>query len=95
MITPAIYINTRTKQFAIFQDRATSHFVIRSSEMRQDMLDNGFEYFCTIVGDSSVVEYKEWTQVDINWTPIKSSRADALAYAEALVLIIKNGKDKA
>ena len=89
---PGIYINAKTKEFAVFQDRRTSQFVIDIHKERIDMINNGFEYMCPVNGDGSISRSDGWAQAQRGkWTrQPKENKADALCYAEAVVTILKN-----
>ncbi len=87
---PGIYINTKTKEFAVFQNKRTSPYVIDMHRERIDMINNGFEYMCPISGDASIGISDGWKQVSRRgWTKSEDTKADALAYAEAVVAILK------
>ena len=92
---PGIYINTKTKQFAVFQNKRTSIYVIDMHKERIDMINNGFEYMCPVMGDASIgVSDNGWKQAKRGeWTKASETKADALAYAEAVVAILKKDKD--
>jgi len=88
---PGIYINAKTKEFAVFQNKRTSQYVIDIHRERIDMIENGFEYMCPVSGDASInVSTDGWTQAKRGkWTRPEDTKADALAYAEAVVAILK------
>ena len=89
---PGIYVNVKTKEFAVFQDRRTSKYVIDIHKERIDMIREGFEYMCPVNGDGSIGVSDGWTQAQRGkWTrPSRENKADALCYAEAVVAILKN-----
>ena len=87
---PGIYINPKTKEFAVFQNKRTSPYVIDMYKERHAMIRSGFEFMCLISGDASIHISDGWKQVKRNeWTEVKEGKADALAYAEAVVTILK------
>ena len=87
---PSIYINARTKEFLVAQGRSTSPYVISNGHALGKFVELGFEYFCSIAGDASIlVRDLGWTQIKSTGYVQKESKADALAYAEAVVAILQ------
>jgi len=90
---PGLYINAKTKEFAVFQNKRTSQYVIDVHSERLKMLSSGFEFMCGITGDACINVYglENWKQVKRGmWTKPEDTKADALAYAEAVVAILKS-----
>ena len=97
--TPCIFINPKTKEFAVFQDRKTSNYVVDFLSIRKKMVDAGFEFFASIKGDAALdaINIKDtWTQVtSVSWTKEpRKTKADALTYMEAAVVILQHQIDK-
>ena len=93
MPTPMLYINPETKEMAIFQDKSTDSKVVWHPKKRTEMIANGFVKLCGITGPSTVFPLASsgFTYVS-GFTYTKkpeATKADALAYAEALVVILK------
>ena len=88
---PMIYINAKTKEFVVAQQRNMSSYTVSNGHALGRFVEHGFEPFCAISGESSVMfRNNGWKQLRAGDSLSKETKADALAYAEAVVAILKH-----
>jgi len=97
-----IYINHKTKEMFVHQSKNTQYKgIITHDSWVKKMIEDGFEYLCYSMGIASLQEqpdgYKFVTYATHTKPKDIDTKADALAYAEAVVAILKkqgeqNGK---
>ncbi len=92
-----LYINHRTKEMAIFQDRMTAPCVVCNTSSRRKMVEAGFEYVTSITGPSTIFQNDSGYKLVSDGRPgsidaysIADTKADALTYMEAAVAILRS-----
>ena len=89
-----IYINHKTKEMFVHQSKNTQlKGIVVWTKWAEKMVKDGFEYLCYSMGIASLEEqpdgYKFVTYATHTKPKNVNTKADALAYAEAVVAILK------